>query len=894
MDNYTEESGKVRNMSEESLHSEKLLALINGIAVDLITIDFNNFKTVLVESMKKIGECLDVDCAYIWKLCEMNGQTGYKIIYDWISPNIDSEKTFEKIFQNNFMPLAPDWDDRMFSEKGYLAELANNFGEQISGMLLNTGVQAIMGFPAFFEGKCWGFVSFENRHSEKLCSEKEASILQSASLLLINAVERNDNIKQLSERLTQQQIMSDISKSFITKEPLDNLIQNALARMGEFIDVNRVLVAVFEKHSEVSRPMYFWASEPQYAPDPEKKGFSTILRKLFPVTRDNNDDSLGIYCDNAITYRDGEFKIFNEQAGLIGLVCVPIYAEGELWGTMVIEEHRRSRKWSASEVMLINTVSSAISNAVVRDVMEKERTAALEKAVQASHAKSDFLANMSHEIRTPMNAIVGMTAIGKSAHTMEKKDYAFDKIDDASKHLLGLINDILDMSKIEANKLELSPVTFEFEKMLQKVVNVINFRVEELRQKVYINIDNNIPRVLIGDDQRLAQVITNLLSNAVKFTGEEGTISLNAKLISEEEEMCCIEISVKDTGIGVTDEQKERLFNSFEQAESGTSRKFGGTGLGLSISKNIVEMMNGKIWVESAEGQGSKFSFTVDLKKGVERRKRTLGKGVNWENLRIFAVDDEPEIREFFTNMADNLSIHCDVAASGEEAAKSLEIESNYDIYFVDWSLPGMNGTELARDVITQKSSNSIVILFSGVDWSEIEEEARTIGVDKFLPKPLFQSTIVELINECFGSEEDEEEGGKEKSDFLGHTILLAEDVEINREVATTLLEAINLNIDCVENGVQALEKFRESPEKYDIIFMDIQMPEMDGYEATKHIRELDSPRAKEIPIVAMTANVFREDIENCLNAGMNDHVGKPINLDEIVAVLKKYIKKEN
>jgi len=389
----------------------------------------------------------------------------------------------------------------------------------------------------------------------------------------------------------------------------------------------------------------------------------------------------------------------------------------------------------------------------------EELKAALEKAQAANRAKSNFLSNMSHEMRTPMNAIIGMTLIGKSAPNIEKKDYAFEKIENASTHLLGVINDVLDMSKIEAEKFELSLVEFNIEKMLNKVINVINFRVDEKHQNLKVDLDPNIPRNLNGDDQRLAQVITNLLTNAVKFTPENGSIYLNARLIKEENDLCNIQIEVKDTGIGINDEQQSRLFSSFEQAESSTSRKFGGTGLGLAISKHIVELMGGKIWLESMPGTGSTFAFTVLLKRGKE------------------------------------------------EYAESSD----------------------HKDASEQQS-------------------------------------------------------------FRGRRVLLAEDVEINREIVLALLEPTEIEIDCATNGSEAVRMFGSKPKDYDLIFMDLQMPEMDGFEATRRIRAIEGHQ-KRVPIIAMTANVFKEDIEKCLEVGMNDHIGKPLDFNEVIRKLKFYLK---
>jgi CheY-like chemotaxis protein len=500
-----------------------------------------------------------------------------------------------------------------------------------------------------------------------------------------------------------------------------------------------------------------------------------------------------------------------------------------------------------------------------------------------------------------------MTTIGKKAPDPTRKDYCFTKIEDASNHLLGVINDILDMSKIEANKFEINPEEFELEKMLQQVVNIVNFRIDKKHQKFSVYIDKSIPRILIGDEQRIAQVITNLLGNSVKFTPEKGSITLAVRLVEKINNLCTLQVSVSDSGIGISAEQQTRLFKSFEQAESSTTRKYGGTGLGLAISKRIVEMMGGSIWIESEPEKGSVFFFTIKVQQGTEEKYVSLSPEIDLSNVRILAVDDEADVLEYFKEITQGFGIMCDTATSGEKALELISKNDGYSIYFIDRRMPVMDCIQLAREIRLRRYDNSIVTMISAAELNDAAEEAKTAGIDKFLPKPLFPSAIAEIINECLGVNKRQIEkapSAEIEGVFEGRRILLVEDMEINREIVRALLEPTKLKIDCAENGAEAVLIFEEFPTKYDVIFMDIQMPVMDGYDATRRIRiieaELEKNNSendgnnknlrKQIPIIAMTANVFKEDIEKCLEAGMDSHVGKPLDLEEVMNRLHSYL----
>jgi CheY-like chemotaxis protein/nitrogen-specific signal transduction histidine kinase len=527
----------------------------------------------------------------------------------------------------------------------------------------------------------------------------------------------------------------------------------------------------------------------------------------------------------------------------------------------------------------------------------EEQRRMLEVAEQASKTKSAFLANMSHEIRTPMNAIIGMTSIAENAETVERKDYAIAKIKDASIHLLGIINDILDVSKIEAGKFELSFTEFCFESMLQHVVTVNRFRIDEKEQNFTVHIDSAIPKYLFGDEQRLSQVITNLLSNAVKFTPAKGAVSIDTRLDKEEGGVCELRISISDTGIGISPEQQGRLFQSFQQAENSTTREFGGTGLGLVISKNIVEMMGGRIWIESALGKGATFSFTLQAKRGGDKYQSAP----DWDRMRILAVDSDRITTEYLKEIVEGFGAVCDVAFSSEEALGLVGASGAYSIYFVDCpadhAAPDADRLGLIKALRARDGGRSFIVAISLSDWGNVEELAKQAGADKFLPKPIFPSDVMDAVNGFLGLDQggiDAAHMGVEESfegRFEGRHILLAEDVEINREILLALLEPTLIGMDCAKDGAEAVRMYTAAPESYALIFMDVQMPKMDGFEATRRIRALDAPRAATVPIIAMTANVFREDVEKCLEAGMDSHVGKPLDLEEVIGKLRKYIR---
>ncbi|MCL2529024.1 MAG: response regulator [Coriobacteriia bacterium] len=532
---------------------------------------------------------------------------------------------------------------------------------------------------------------------------------------------------------------------------------------------------------------------------------------------------------------------------------------------------------------------------------EKEKAESeLYRAEQkANRAKSEFLSRMSHEMRTPMNAIIGMTKIAENTQDISRLKYCLDMVGVSSAHLLGIINDVLDMSKIEAGKLELEAVPMNIEKMLMKVCNIVVDNMEKKNQGFSVILGKNLNLNYIADDLRLSQVITNLLTNAVKFTPEGGKIALKVDELEQDEQLTTVRFSVSDTGIGMTEEQVSRLFNAFEQADGSVSRKYGGTGLGLVISKNIIEKMGGNIWVDSDPGVGSTFTFDVKLERAAHQN-TIIFDGIRPEDLSLLIIEGNEDVRESFVSITESFGIKTDSASSVKEAFALVDeckrVGRFYDIVFLDYDLPDTEGIDFADELSSRINKNTVIVITTYVDWHRIENLASASQFTHFITKPLFPSSILNAINEVVGTTLKDLNIKAEKSttapDLSDVRIILAEDVEINREIFIALLEDTKITIDVAENGKVAVDMFTANPDLYDLIVMDIQMPEMDGYQATRTIRAMDLPKARTIPIIAMTANAFKEDIDRCFESGMNDHLAKPINVEAVIEKISSCARK--
>ena len=569
------------------------------------------------------------------------------------------------------------------------------------------------------------------------------------------------------------------------------------------------------------------------------------------------------------------------------------------------------------KVMLISSIAVAVVLLTILMLLQKARKAeaaarkaasdtqelnaklqvAVEKAESANRAKSTFLSNMSHDIRTPMNAIIGFTTLALSNidDTDRVKDY-LGKTLASSNHLLSLINDVLDMSRIESGKIHLEEVEVNLSDVLHDLKTIVSGQIYAKQLELYMDVMDVTDEDVYCDKTRLNQILLNLLSNAIKFTPAGGTVSVRVRQLAGKVRGCGqYEFRIKDNGIGMSQEFAQKIFEPFERERTSTVSRIQGTGLGMAITKNIVDMMGGTIEVQTAQGKGTEFTVCVPMRAQTEQR--PVEKITELEGLKALVVDDDFNTCDSVTKMLVKVGMRAEWTLSGKEAVlrarRSIEMSDAYHAYIIDWRLPDMNGIEVTRQIRSLHDDTPIIIL-TAYDWSDIEVEAKAAGVTAFCSKPMFMSDLRETLMSALGQKPADAVQRllpEKNADFKGKHILLVEDNELNREIAQEILQEYGFLVDTAENGAVAVEKVSTAaPGSYDLVLMDVQMPIMDGYTATRKIRALDDPARAKLPILAMTANAFDEDRRNALESGMNGFLSKPIVIGDLVQELHKIL----
>ena len=579
----------------------------------------------------------------------------------------------------------------------------------------------------------------------------------------------------------------------------------------------------------------------------------------------------------------------------------------EEWVAERLEIHRRDRnvfehKLASGRWVRVAEARTPDGGSVGFRVDITDIKNAQEEADRANAAKSEFLANMSHEIRTPMNAIIGLSELALKTNLDPKQLDYIVKVRNAAKSLLGLINDILDFSKVEAGKLELEKIDFRLDEVLREVSDMMAVRTEEKGIELLFRADADIPKILRGDPLRVRQILINLIGNAIKFT-EKGEIVLSVETMWIEKERAKLIFSVRDTGIGMTQEQQSKLFTMFTQADGSTTRKYGGTGLGLAISRQLAYLMGGNITVESESGKGSTFVFSATFDLSEVSKQQTFSRAVLLPGMRVLVADDSDIAREILTETLTSMSLSVTAVPSGQAVLDEIrrtrdEKAEPYDLVILDWRMPGLDGLETARRIDEAFASASLPVLFmiSAHDLAEVKEDAETAGITEFLSKPYTVSDLYDAIARRFSTRAKGDathvKAPKKQSPTAGlhgTRILVVDDNEINRQIAQEVLESEGATVELAVNGRDAVDRVVAGGGSFDAVLMDIQMPEMDGYAATKAIRKL--PTGKSLPIIAMTAHAMPEERERCLKEGMNDHVAKPFDAADLLARLAKLMK---
>ena len=605
----------------------------------------------------------------------------------------------------------------------------------------------------------------------------------------------------------------------------------------------------------------------------------------------NYDSVAGL--ETAVRSQTGTFQMKNSRGEDVLIAHTPIKAlKG--WAVISYLPMVEIREEASTDWLLLGVVSAALAVLLMFDLTvvgsyNRQLAAAAKAAETANRAKTDFLSTMSHDIRTPMNAIIGLTTIAeKNVSDPEMVGENLRKIGLASNHLLTLINDILDISKVESGKLTLSPVSFSIAETAENLVNISQPMVKEKEIDFSFRISPFPYEYLYADQLRLNQIYINILSNAVKYTPHKGRVTVDMREEPSEKPGCVkLTYIVADNGIGMTPEFMAKMYQPFSRQIDSRVNTIQGTGLGLAITKQMVDIMGGTIDCQSKEGEGTCFTITLDIPVA----DRQLDE-MKLEPIDVLVVDDDEILLETAQDTLRSLGASAETSSSGAEALRMIrqraELGKEYDFVIIDWKMPDMDGLELARRIRASVGEKLPILLISAYDWSDIEDDAKQVGISGFVSKPLFRSTLYEKITELLGLESEPAEMDEDNSDIAGMNILVAEDNDINWEIIFMLLSMYGITTERAVNGQVAVEMAAAKAESYDLVFMDIQMPVMNGLEATRHIRELEDPKAASLPIIAMTADAFSENVAECMEAGMNGHIAKPIDIKLVLKEIRR------
>ena len=745
--------------------------------------------------------------------------------------------------------------------------ISDEIGSITNGIIIRSMVQTLLMVICLVS--LFLFIIFQIRKNSRIILEKETAEAESRT-----------RQKEMQERL-------DLQEKLLEEEKKRALQDNLITAMAS--DYRSVYYVNLDEDDAIC----YRGDPTDTDQNPEGTHFSFTERFRYYAENHVAEE----YCEGFLKFIDiNNIRESLAENRLITYRYLVRYADKEYYEMLRMAGVRLVEKRDDGIVHDVGVGFTIIDKEMREEMSRNELLSdALDTAERASKAKTAFLSNMSHEIRTPMNTIIGLDSIAlNDPETPERTKSYLTKIGESADHLLGLINDILDMSRIESGRLVIKNEEFSFPQLLESINTMFSGQCQEKGIDYQCHISSDVADCYIGDGLKLRQVLINVIGNAVKFT-DTGSVNLNVKKLAGYEGKSTLLFEIADTGIGISEEFMPHLFDTFAQEDESTTSKYGSSGLGMAITKNIIDMMNGEIKVVSKKGEGTTFSITLTFSDAPNAGICKLDVEIPPEDMSVLIIDDDEIACEHARLVLEKAGIAAEIAMSGPEAIEMVRLRharrTPYNLILVDWKMPDMDGVETTRRIREIVGNESAIIILTAYRWDDVLEEAIKAGVDSFIPKPLFATVVIEEFKSAIQKKTLHDRSSEKKADLSGKRILLAEDMQVNAEIMLMVLEMKGMIVELAENGRVALEKFEASDAGYyDAILMDMRMPEMDGLEATKKIRDLDRSDAKEIPIIALTANAFDEDVQRSLQVGMNAHLSKPVEPERLYQTLEDFI----
>ncbi|WP_018946478.1 response regulator [Thioalkalivibrio sp. AKL17] len=883
-----------KHMEANQRYQAAFQEMVAAISAEFVSTPLERVDEAIEGALERIGHFFDADRAYVFQFLE--GERLMDNTHEWCATGVEPQMHRISELPVEALPWITERIRRR--EPVHVPDVealpAEASCEQAE--FRAQSIRSLLVLPLHSEDRLFGFYGLDLVRNAHHWNDNEIGLLQVVAEIFASALDRRrtELARRNQERL--QAMVADVSAELINlpEEGVDAAIDRALERTGAFLGADRSYIFRFDESFATMTNTHEWCDE-GVTPQLERVQSTPVDIHAWATSKILKGRTIHLP-DIAELPDDLPEKREFEHQNIQSLLNLPLISDQRIYGFLGYDMVAQRHEWTEEQIGALKLVAEIIAGTFARRRAVEGLRQAKQEAEEATRSKSEFLANMSHEIRTPMNAVIGMGHLLARTELGEQQREYLERQQTAANGLLGLIDDILDFSKIEANRLQLEQVPFDLDTVFNNLSAVVGSRAEEKGLEFLIAFSRSVPRALKGDPLRLGQILNNLAGNAVKFT-EKGEVVVEAALVEDHGDEVELRFSVRDTGIGLTPEQQQRLFQSFNQADASTTRRFGGTGLGLAISRHLVEMMGGTIGVQSEPGQGTEFHFTVCLARSAENALQSVDPHALYQR-RVLVVDDNPSAREVLRAMLGDFGAEVTEVAGGREALAEIdraarEDESPYDIVLLDWRMPEMDGVQVAHRLRQDHElpPPPTVIMVTAYGREELLTHIDRDELDALLLKPFTPSRLHDTLLETLSTGPADAPVPRRHTpaptdaSLVGH-VLLVEDNPINQQVARELLQGTGVTVEVANNGQEALDRFESGT--FDLVLMDVQMPVMDGYDATRNLRR--RPGLESLPVIAMTAHAMSGDRERCLDAGMNDYLSKPVQPDTLHTMLARWL----